>query len=83
MAKHEITIHENTGATVVTATGCTSMATQPQGQTTEINPHHRLDFPLLAARGELRRRHECPHQCGKAGCACDDCDRQIVPTTGS
>ena len=36
MAKHEITIHENTGATVVTATGCTSMATQPRGQTTEI-----------------------------------------------
>ena len=25
-----------TGATVVTATGCTSMATQPRGQTTEI-----------------------------------------------
>ena len=36
MAKHEITIHENTGATVVTATGCTSMTTQPRGQTTEI-----------------------------------------------
>ena len=25
-----------TGATVVTATGCTSMATQPRGQATEI-----------------------------------------------
>ena len=25
-----------TGATVVTATGCTSMSTQPRGQTTEI-----------------------------------------------
>ena len=25
-----------TGATVVTATGCTSMATQPRGQSTEI-----------------------------------------------
>ena len=71
MAKHEITIHENTGATVVTATGCTSMATQPRGQTTETNPRHRLDFPLLAARGELRRRHECPTNAVK----------QVVPVT--
>ena len=29
-----------TGATVVTATGCTSMATQPRGQTTEIIHGH-------------------------------------------
>ena len=53
-----------TGATIVTTTGCISMATQPHGQTTEIIACDILAITrtstLLAVRGKLWWGHECP-----------------------
>ena len=45
-----------TGATVVTATGCTSMATQPRGQTTKIIHDERKDqYVSHRVQGNRRR----------------------------